>query len=126
MFTAEKILGTEYEVGTGNNTINPVRGKMQLVTSPYLTDTDSWFIITDVTLSKGTGFVSYLRREREIERDHAFTTQNLVFTTSKRFSCGVTAWRVAWGSQGACSGGAVFGPDRTSGGEGKRVTVRVE
>src|SRR3546814_17627752 len=92
MFTAEKILGTEYEVGTGNNTINPVRGKMQLVTSPYLTDTDSWFIITDVTLSKGTGFVSYLRRQRELERGNEFTPPKLLLTTWKRFPCRVTAW----------------------------------
>ena len=101
MFTAEKILQTEYEVGTGNNTINPVRGKMKLTVSPYFTDTDSWFIITDITTRKGTGFVSYERRAREINRDNEFLTQNLLFTTSKRFSCGCTDWRGAWGSQGA-------------------------
>lgn len=100
-FTAEKILGTEYEVGTANNTINPVRGKMELVVSNYFTDTDGWFIITDVTTDMGTGLTSFQRRAAEIERDSEFTTQNLLFTTSKRFTAGVTDFRGVWGSQGA-------------------------
>lgn len=48
---ARKVLETEYEVNSGNNTINPVssaRMPLDLVVTPYLTDTDAWFIKTDI------------------------------------------------------------------------------
>ena len=100
-FVAEKILKTEYEVDTANNTINPIRGMMPLVVTPYLTDTDSWFLITSVTTKRKTGFVSYNRRAAEMDRDSDFNTQNLLFSGSMRFSCGATDWRGGWGSSGA-------------------------
>lgn len=100
-FTAEKILGTEFEVNTANNTINPVRGKMPHVVTPWITDTDSWFIVTDVTKEQGTGLVCYERRAAEIQRDSDFNTQNMLFSTTKRWSAGVTDFRGVWGSQGA-------------------------
>jgi phage major head subunit gpT-like protein len=100
-FTADKILKTEYEVNTANNTINPVKGKLKPVVSPFLTDTDAWFILTDVTESQNDGFISYQRRKAEMERDNEFMTQNLSFQGSMRFSAGCTDWRGAWGSSGA-------------------------
>lgn len=96
-FTAEKILGTEYEVDTANNTINPVRGSLELVVSPYLTDTDAWFIKTDVP----NGLRFYNRRAAEIERDNEFSTQNLLFITTRRFSVGWTDPKGIYGSPGA-------------------------
>lgn len=100
-FTADKILKTEYEVNTANNTINPIKGRLKPVVSPFLTDTDAWFILTDVTESQNDGFVSYQRRKAEMERDNEFTTQNLSFQGSMRFSVGCTDWRGGWGSSGA-------------------------
>lgn len=96
-FTAEKILGTEYEVDTANNTINPVRGSLELLVSPYLTDTDAWFIKTDVP----NGLRFYNRRAAEIERDNEFSTQNLLFITTRRFSVGFTDPKGVYGSPGA-------------------------
>lgn len=96
-FTAEKILGTEYEVDTANNTINPVRGSLELVVSPYITDSDSWYIKTDVR--NGLTFMD--RRAAEIERDNEFNTQNLLFITTRRFSVGSTDPRGTYGSPGA-------------------------
>lgn len=98
-YTAEKILNTEYEVGTANNTINPVRGKMKLVVSNWLTDTDAWFIKTDQ--AKKSGLVFMDRRARDIQRDSDFNTQNFLFSTSRRFSVGCADWRCIWGSSGA-------------------------
>src|SRR3990167_8776952 len=47
---AEKILKTTQEVGTANNTVNVVRSKFPkgAVVNHYLTDTDAWFIRTNV------------------------------------------------------------------------------
>ena len=48
-FEINKILKTEYEVGTANNTVNIVRGRFPggVTVNHYLTDTDAWFIRTD-------------------------------------------------------------------------------
>lgn len=99
-FTAQKILETEFEVNTANNTINPVRGMLELVYTPFLTDTDSWFVITDVTLGAQQGLISQQRREASIERDNDFMTQNLLFSVTKRFTAGAADWRGVWGSYG--------------------------
>ena len=49
-FEANKIMDTQYEVGTNNNTVNLVRSRFPggLVINHYLTDTDAWFILTNV------------------------------------------------------------------------------
>lgn len=94
---AEKILGTDKAVGSADNDINVVRGKVNIVVSPYLTDTDAWFIVTDAE----DGLTTYLRRSAEINRDNDFDTQNLKFTSTKRWSQGVTDWRGIYGTAGA-------------------------
>lgn len=99
-FTAQKILETEYEVNTGNNTINPIRGKMIPVVSPYLTDSDAWFVVTDVTTNWGKGFVSQMREAPDLQRDNEFSTRNMLFSTFGRWDEGCTDFRGAWGSPG--------------------------
>jgi phage major head subunit gpT-like protein len=94
---AEKLMGTDKAVGSNDNDINVVRGKMNVVVSPYLTDPDAWFIMTDVK----DGLTSYDRRASEIERDNEFDTQNLKFITTKRWSQGWTNFRGMYGSAGA-------------------------
>lgn len=96
-FVAEKILQTKQEVGSGDNTMNPMYGKMSLLWSPYLTDNDQWTIITDCD----DGFTFYTRREADVERDNDFDTQNLKFSTSKRYQVGLTNWRGTYGSPGS-------------------------
>lgn len=94
---AEKILGTDKAVGSADNDINVVRNKMSLVVSPYLTDSDAWFIVTDAE----DGLTTYLRRSAEINRDNDFDTQNLKFSTTKRWSQGLTDWHGVYGTAGA-------------------------
>jgi len=96
-FVAEKILKTKYEVGSGDNTMNPMYGKVELVFSPYLTDTNQWSIITDCD----DGFTFLTRREADVERDNDFDTHNLKFSTSKRYQVGLTNWRGTYGSPGS-------------------------
>lgn len=100
-FTAQKILETEYEVNSANNTINPIRGKMMPIVSPYLTDSDAWFVVTDVTTGWGKGFVSQMRMEPDLQRDNEFVTRNMNFSTFARWDQGATDWRGGWASPGA-------------------------
>jgi len=86
-FTARKLLESDFVVGSADNDKNTTMGLFQdLIVSPYLTDSDSWSIITDVP----HGLTWYNRRDAEIVRDNEFDTQNLKFLTTKRFSSGWT------------------------------------
>ena len=96
-FTAEKILGTKYEVDTANNTINPMEGKYKLVVSPYITDTDSWFLISDVP----EGLIFQRRTAAEMNKDGEFTTLNMRFSCFTRFGVAAINPRCAFASAGA-------------------------
>ena len=93
----EKVLTSDRVVGSSDNDPNVVRGKMKLLVSPYLTDSDAWFVTTDVP----TGFRFYERRAAEIDKDNEFTTQNMAFVTTKRWSSGWINPRCAYGTAGA-------------------------
>lgn len=95
--TAMKILQTRQTVDSADNTVNTVAGSMNLVVSPYLTDTDAWFIITDAD----DGLVFMRRRAAALDRDNEFTTQNLAMISTARFSVGAVDPRGAYGSPGA-------------------------
>lgn len=96
--TAIKLLETAQVVGNADNDKNPIPGFLSnLVISPYLTDTDAWFLITDVP----NGLVFFRRRGAAIERDNEFDTQNLKFAVTERFSVGHTDPRGVFGTSGA-------------------------
>ncbi|MCB7127949.1 MAG: Mu-like prophage major head subunit gpT family protein [Candidatus Brocadiales bacterium] len=96
-FRARKLLESSYVVGKADNDINPVQGLFQdLVVSPYLTDNDAWFIITDVP----NGLTFYTRREVDLDKDNEFATQNLLFSATKRWSVSWTDPRGAFGTPG--------------------------
>lgn len=100
MNLAEKILGTEYEVGTGNNTINPIsssRKPMELIVSPWLTDTDAWFIKTDIT----EGLVMTDVDSVMLDRDNEFDTKNLKFSAMRIFGVNAVNYLGYYGSPGA-------------------------
>lgn len=97
-FKAQKLLETAAVVGSADNDKNPIPGVgLDLVVSPYLTDTDAWFLTTDCP----NGLTWYDRRSAEIVRDNEFDTQNLKFATTARFSSGWTDPRGVFGTPGA-------------------------
>lgn len=97
-FTAQKILQTQQAVGSADNDKNIISGMgMELIISPYLTDSDAWFVCTDAP----NGLTWYNRRSAEIVRDNEFDTQNLKFATTRRFSSGWTDPRGVYGTAGA-------------------------
>jgi len=98
-FEANKILKTEYEVGTNNNTVNVVRSRFPqgVKLNHYLTDTDAWFMITDVK----DGMKYFERRADAFTQDDDFDTDNAKFKATARFSFGATDKRSIYGSAGA-------------------------
>lgn len=98
-FDANKIMKTEYEVGTDNNTVNVVRSRFPegVKLNHYLTDTDAWFLITDVK----DGMKYFERRADAFTQDDDFDTDNAKFKATSRFSFGCTDKRSIYGSAGA-------------------------
>lgn len=97
---ARKVLQTEYEVNSGNNTINPVstsRMPLDLLVTPYLTDTDSWFIKTSVD----DGLVFQEVDAVQLDRDNEFDTKNLKFSAMRLFGVGGVNYLGYYGSPGA-------------------------
>lgn len=98
-FEVNKILKTEYEVGTANNTVNVVRSRFPggVVINHYLTDTDAWFILTDVD----NGLKHWERRADAFATDNDFDTDNAKYKATARYSFGWSDPRGIYGSPGA-------------------------
>lgn len=97
---ARKILQTEYEVGSANNTINPVssaRMPLDLVINPYLTDVDGWFVKTD----EADGLVFTDVDSVMLDRDNDFDTKNLKFSAMRLFGVGAVNYLGYYGSPGS-------------------------
>lgn len=96
---AEKIMRTPTEVGTANNTVNVVRGRFPkgVKVNHYLTDTDAWFIRTNVR----DGMKYFVRREDTFTMDDDFDTDNAKYKATFRCAFGWTDPRGIFGSIGA-------------------------
>lgn len=89
-FTVRKILETQYATGSADNDKNIISNMgIEPIISPYITDNDSWYLITDAPDS----LMFFIRRNAELERDNDFSTQNLKLLTTMRFSTGFADWR---------------------------------
>ena len=96
--TAFKILNTMQVTGSNDNDKSWVATQgLKLVVSPYLTDPDAWFLITDVD----NGMVFYWRHKPEVSRDNEFDTKNLKVATIARFMSGWTDPHGVFGTIGA-------------------------
>lgn len=99
-FEAERILGSVLESGTADNDINALRTKgsiPKVVVNHYLTDTDAWFVQTDIP----NGMINYMRKAANFAIDNDFDTSNAKFKASERYSFGWTDPRCMYGSEGA-------------------------
>lgn len=100
MFEAKRILGSDGRVATNNNDLNALKtlGVIpEVVTNHFLTDTDAWFIRTDVK----NGMKYFERRADAFDMDNDFDTENAKFKVTGRYSFGNTDWRAIYGSPGA-------------------------
>lgn len=101
MFEAQRILKSDLQAGTANNDVNAVRSMGLLpggvVTNPYLTDTDAWFVTTDAP----EGLTMFQRKGYEFTRDNDFDTENAKAKAYERYSFGWSDWLGVFGSEGA-------------------------
>ena len=104
---ADKILSSPGNTGTSaaaanpnTNAINAIRN-MGMVPEGYfinrrLTDTDAWFMKTDVP----NGTKMFVRSPLQTKMEPDFDTGNLRFKARERYSFGVSDWRGFFGSAG--------------------------
>lgn len=99
MFEAHRILKTDGQVYSADNTLNAIKtmGMIpEVVVNHYLTDTDAWFILTDVK----NGLKYFERRGDEFGMDEEFDTENAKYKATSRYSFGWTDRRAIYGSPG--------------------------
>ena len=100
-FVAARVMQSELRPGTADNDINAVRSMGVVpggtVVNHYLTDTDAWFLITDVP----NGLKHFNRVALETGMDGDFDTGNVRYKARERYSFGVSDPLGIWGSPGA-------------------------
>lgn len=100
-FEANRILKTQYRVGTADNDINVLnmQGKFPegIKMNHYLSDTDAWFMRTNAP----DGMKHFVRRGPQFAIDNDFDTENAKFKATERYSFGWTDPRGIFGSPGA-------------------------
>ena len=100
-FVAARVMQSELRPGTADNDINAVRSMGVVpggtVVNHYLTDTDAWFLITDVP----NGLKHFTRVALETGMDGDFDTGNVRYKARERYSFGVSDPLGIWGSPGA-------------------------
>lgn len=99
MFTAKKILGSQLDPDSANNTINPLQGSLELVVWPYLTDTDAWFVLCDKKF-RDFGPMHIWRKRPDFKQDTTISTRIAVYNSVMRFIDGAVDWRGTYGSSG--------------------------
>ncbi len=100
MFEAKRILHSDGRVGTDNNDLNALKNLgvvPKTVVNHYLTDTDAWFIRTNVP----NGMKYFERRADSFDMENDFDTENAKFKATGRYSFGATDVRGIYGSPGA-------------------------
>ena len=101
VFGAERLLKSEQRVATADNDINAIRS-MGIVpegwsVNHHLTDSDSWYVITDVP----NGLRHFERTALETSMDGDFDTGNVRYKARERYSFGVSDPLGIYGSPGA-------------------------
>ena len=100
-FTAERLMKSSQRVGTADNDINAVVSKGMVpqgyVVNHYLTDTDAFFIKTDVP----NGLKHFVRSPMKTAMEGDFTTGNVRYKARERYSFGFSDWRGIFVSPGA-------------------------
>ena len=100
-FNAERLLKSQGRVGTADNDINAVKSLGMIPqgyrVNNYLTDTDSWYIITDVP----NGMKHFDRSPLTTKMEGDFDTGNVRYKARERYVFGVSDPRGIYGVEGA-------------------------
>ena len=100
-FTAERIMKSPARVGTADNDLNAISSMGMIpqgfVVNNFLTDTDAFFIKTDVP----NGLKMFERAAMKTAMEGDFDTGNVRYKARERYSFGFSDWRGIFGSPGA-------------------------
>ena len=100
-FVATRLLETELRVGTNDNDINALKNNGSIsegyAVNHFLTDTNAWFLTTDVP----NGMKHFVRTPLQNSMDGDFDTGNVRYKSRERYSFGWSDPLGMWGSQGA-------------------------
>jgi hypothetical protein len=101
MFVATRLLETELRVGTADNDINAIKNNGSVpggyAVNHFLTDTNAWFLCTDVP----NGLKHFVRTPLQNSMDGDFDTGNVRYKARERYSFGVSDPLGVYGSPGA-------------------------
>jgi hypothetical protein len=100
-FVATRLLETELRVGTNDNDINAIKNNGSVAEgytiNHYLTDTNAWFLTTDVP----NGMKHFVRTPLSNSMDGDFDTGNVRYKSRERYSFGWSDPLGMYGSAGA-------------------------
>jgi hypothetical protein len=100
-FVATRLLETELRVGTADNDINAIKNNGSIpggyTVNNFLTDTNAWFLLTDVP----NGLKHFVRSPLANSMDGDFDTGNVRYKARERYSFGVSDPLGVFGSPGA-------------------------
>ena len=100
-FIADRLLNTPGRVATADNDINAIKNMNMIpdgyAVNHYLTDTDAWFLKTDVP----NGMKHFVRTAVSTNMEGDFETGNVRYKARERYSFGWSDWRGIFGSPGA-------------------------
>jgi hypothetical protein len=101
MFVATRLLETELRTATADNDINALRSNGAIpegyAVNHFLTDTDAWFLTTDVP----NGLKHFVRSPMATSMDGDFDTGNVRYKARERYSFGWSDPLGMFGSPGA-------------------------
>lgn len=97
---ALEIVQSPYKAGTANNNINALGadGGLTVISSPYLTDSDAWFLLAD-PMDHGLRIVD--RQSLTTKMDEDVLAGVLYYKAQYRQALGCDEWRGIFGNQGA-------------------------
>jgi len=101
MFVATRLLETELRVGTTDNDVNAIKNNGSIPegyrVNHFLTDTNAWFLMTDVP----NGLKHFVRTPLSTSMDGDFDTGNVRYKARERYSFGVSDPLGIYGSPGS-------------------------
>jgi hypothetical protein len=101
MFVATRLLETELRTATADNDINALKNNGSIpegyTVNHFLTDTNAWFLTTDVP----NGLKHFVRMPLQTSMDGDFDTGNARYKARERYSFGVSDPLGVFGSPGA-------------------------
>jgi hypothetical protein len=100
-FVAERLMKTQLRTGTTDNDISAIVNMgvvpQGYVVNHFLTDTNAWFLLTDVP----NGLKHFVRSPLVTSMDGDFDTGNTRYKARERYSFGVSDPLGCWGSSGS-------------------------